>query len=217
MNGGELLLTSASWLPFADAVEILRRLLSSDELAVLRLEDGLDSGKLRSKLVALDDGRITERLITADEWRNGATRFRVSMQYREDDQKELTPDWRDEIEISLQGEADNPSRRVYVWRPDLEQMCGIDAPAAQPPARETTAASAPARQGEPQAKPRRKGSREQDLIKQFVAEKWPDGWELVSTRVIMKAADEDEEFKKKVRLHFPSRTTFERALGRRKD
>ena len=77
-----------------------------------------------------------------------------------------------------------------------------------------------------------KGSRAQDLIKQFVAKKWPDGWELVPTSVIlktagedeefkkkvgMKAADKDEEFKKKVDLPFPSRATFERALGRRKD
>jgi hypothetical protein len=72
-------------------------------------------------------------------------------------------------------------------------------------------------QAKPQAKPRRKGSREQDLIKQFADENWPDGWELVPTGVIMKAADKDEEFKKKVGLPFPSRTTFERALGRRKD
>jgi hypothetical protein len=63
---------------------------------------------------------------------------------------------------------------------------------------------------------RRKGSRVQDEIRRFAARKWPDGHEHRETKDIIKAANEDDEFKKAVDP-FPKRDQFLRALGRRKD
>ena len=62
---------------------------------------------------------------------------------------------------------------------------------------------------------RRKGSRVQDEIRRFAARKWPGGYKSVETKDIIKAANEDEEFKKAVDP-FPKRDQFLRALGRRK-
>jgi hypothetical protein len=57
------------------------------------------------------------------------------------------------------------------------------------------------------------GSRNQQLIKQFIDEEFPNGWENVETCVIIKrVGDRIMAMGHKV----PSRDTFSRALGRRK-
>ena len=58
-------------------------------------------------------------------------------------------------------------------------------------------------------------SRIQEAIRQFVTDKFGQNWQRVATAAIIKAANEDEEFKRLVRP-FPERSTFARALGRKK-
>jgi hypothetical protein len=60
---------------------------------------------------------------------------------------------------------------------------------------------------------RRTGSRMQRLIRQIADETWPGGWEDIETRHIIKIVG--EELKNR-REHVPERSTFERALGRRR-
>jgi hypothetical protein len=60
-------------------------------------------------------------------------------------------------------------------------------------------------------------SREQKLIQDFVIKTYDLKWRAVPTDTIIAAASKDEEFKRLVGLPFPSRSTFERALGRKKD
>jgi hypothetical protein len=60
---------------------------------------------------------------------------------------------------------------------------------------------------------RRTGSRMQRLIRQIADETWPDGWEDIETRHIIKIVG--EELKNRGE-HVPERSTFERALGRRR-
>jgi hypothetical protein len=63
---------------------------------------------------------------------------------------------------------------------------------------------------------RSKGSRTQEEIRKFAAKEFGDaGWEGVATSGIIQAANLDQEFKRRVRP-FPNRSTFERALGRKK-
>jgi hypothetical protein len=61
--------------------------------------------------------------------------------------------------------------------------------------------------------PRR--SRIQEVIRQFVIDKFGSNWQHVTMAAIIKAASEDEDFNRLVRP-FPNRSTFERALGRKK-
>jgi hypothetical protein len=63
---------------------------------------------------------------------------------------------------------------------------------------------------------RSKGSRTQEEIRQFIARQWPDGVDGVRTGLIRDLAGKDKEFTKRV-FPLPHRSTFERALGRRKD
>jgi hypothetical protein len=63
-------------------------------------------------------------------------------------------------------------------------------------------------------KPQLTGSRAQDEIRQIAAEEWPGGWENIPTVEIMQRVG--EVLKKRGR-RIRSRSTFERALGRRKD
>jgi hypothetical protein len=59
----------------------------------------------------------------------------------------------------------------------------------------------------------RKPSRTQVAIREIAAEKWPDGYERISTAQIIKIVG--TELKKRG-IHVPHRSTFERALGRKK-
>jgi len=59
----------------------------------------------------------------------------------------------------------------------------------------------------------RKPSRTQVAIREIAAEKWPDGYECISTAQIIKIVG--AELKKRG-IHVPHRSTFERALGRKK-
>jgi len=59
-------------------------------------------------------------------------------------------------------------------------------------------------------------SREQKLIQDFVIKTYGSNWQAVPTDTIIAAASKDKEFKQLVGS-FPSRSTFERALGRKKD
>jgi hypothetical protein len=59
-------------------------------------------------------------------------------------------------------------------------------------------------------------SPEQKAIQAFVIKTYGSNWRSVSTRTIMTAARKDKEFTLLVQP-FPDRSTFERALGRKKD
>ena len=59
----------------------------------------------------------------------------------------------------------------------------------------------------------RKGSREQDLIREIAAERWPGGYERVETREIIKVVGDELKTRS---LPVPKRDVFLRALGRRK-
>jgi hypothetical protein len=59
-----------------------------------------------------------------------------------------------------------------------------------------------------------KGSRQQQLILRMTEEEFPDGYEQVSTSEIFHRVGEQL---KRQKLPVPGRTTFERALGRRKN
>ena len=59
-------------------------------------------------------------------------------------------------------------------------------------------------------------SREQRLIQEFVINTYGSKWEAVPTNTIIAAASADKEFVKLFH-RFPNRSTFERALGRKKD
>jgi hypothetical protein len=61
--------------------------------------------------------------------------------------------------------------------------------------------------------PRREGSRMQQLIRRIADEKWPDGWKATETRHIIKIVGEELKTRGE---HVPERSTFERALGRRR-
>ena len=56
----------------------------------------------------------------------------------------------------------------------------------------------------------------QEIIRQFAVDEFGSDWERVPTPAIEKAAKKSEHFKKRVPA-FPSRTTFDRALGRKAD
>ena len=56
----------------------------------------------------------------------------------------------------------------------------------------------------------------QEIIRQFAVDEFGSDWERVPTPAIEKAAKKSEDFKKRVPA-FPSRTTFDRALGRKTD
>ena len=56
----------------------------------------------------------------------------------------------------------------------------------------------------------------QEIIRQFAVDEFGSNWGKVPTPAIEKAAKKSEDFKKRVPA-FPSRTTFDRALGRKAD
>ena len=56
----------------------------------------------------------------------------------------------------------------------------------------------------------------QEIIRQFAVDEFGSDWGKVPTPAIEKAAKKSEDFKKRVPA-FPSRTTFDRALGRKTD
>jgi outer membrane biosynthesis protein TonB len=58
-------------------------------------------------------------------------------------------------------------------------------------------------------------SRAQEAIRQWVKDKYPDGYDSIALRVIIKRASDDKEFKKRV-VPFPRRDVWARALDRRK-
>jgi hypothetical protein len=91
-------------------------------------------------------------------------------------------------------------RKRYRWQVDAAEIAELLPPPPSGPGADN--------------KPRRTGgSRVQALIRQIVNEKWPDGWEDITTGQIMK--DVGEEFEKRG-VRVPERNTFLRALARRK-
>jgi len=89
-------------------------------------------------------------------------------------------------------------------------------PLAEPPAeppKEDTKSDEPEHVKYGMPEPR---SREQKLIQDFVIKTYGSNWQAVPTDTIIAAASKDKEFKQLVGS-FPSRSTFERALGRKKD
>jgi hypothetical protein len=56
----------------------------------------------------------------------------------------------------------------------------------------------------------------QEIIRQFAINEFGSDWERIPTPAIEKAAKKNEDFKRRVPT-FPSRTTFDRALGRKAD
>ncbi len=99
----------------------------------------------------------------------------------------------------------------------LEDKAGPDPSkieASHPPAAPPSTAAAPAvSEVAAQDAPRpTAGSRDQRQIMKFVAEEFPNGWENVETRDIIKRVGDKM---KAMKLKVPRRDTFNRALGRR--
>jgi hypothetical protein len=90
-------------------------------------------------------------------------------------------------------------RKRYRWQVDAAEIAELLPPPSSGPGADN--------------KPRRTGSRMQRLIRQIADGTWPGGWEDIETRHIIKIVG--QELKNRGE-HVPERSTFERALGRRR-
>jgi hypothetical protein len=160
----------------------------------------------RSLLVevrAEGDTRWIARVVGREAWEHEPEFYRF--EFETDEVKALLPPEAPEPEPKKNVKRARRRRRRKPKPPEAEKVKPPEAEKPKPPE-----APPPAPKQPPASK-----SRPQEACRQFVARKYPHGYDLIGTTVIMHAAEHNKEFKQTV-VPFPNRDVWLRALGRRK-
>ena len=193
------------WMPLAEALQRTRAALGSFELAGRDLHNKLRDGRLQAANWAISYPEDTETfdLVAPARWE----RYRLSGVSDGTIRLRLRSGTDDD------GALDSRGVYIFVRRAELDRLYPrtLDDPAT---AAGAAAAPAAPRVRRSKDKRRHKGSPIQDAIRSIAAQEFPNGHEAISTKDIISRVGPSL---KRRGIRIPERSTWLRALGRRKD
>ena len=223
-------LDSPNWVPILDAHRAILPRTGNWYLAARDLTEKLRSGDIRSMRRRVYGEGADRELLTRSFWRaHELLPINISRSQsltRTELASRPGPSPPDTVWVFPLGGSAIREYAFFIWKPDLDKILSTEAAAkrarrkGRPRKRhadKVTASLPPSTLPAPappptEDEPKRKRSATEEACRQFADREYPDGWETIRTGAIMKKAEKDKGFNKRV-SPFPGRDTLDARTG----